>query len=75
MTKSSRKGKASGFRCNIYFYPNQQDRILKREGMITFYDEDGHTIGKPVQFNYIDEISAKIRKSLEQFEKRRKSKK
>ncbi len=66
--------KAKGFRCYINFYPNQQVRMLKREGVITFVDNQGKPFGPQAQFDYLDEIPSKIRKQLLRFEKRNKQK-
>lgn len=63
--------KAEGFRCYINFYPNQSERRLKREGVITFLDKDGKPNGQR-QFDYLDEISTVIREKIVEFEKPKK---
>lgn len=61
--------KAKGFRCYSNFFPDQGDRILKREGEITYVGKDGKPFAQD-QFDYLDEISGKIRKKLIRFEKK-----
>ena len=61
--------KAEGFRLYINFYPNQEKRGLKREGVIRYVNEKGRPF-KEDQFDYLDEIPSKIRKRLQRFESR-----